>query len=102
MLDIESLTKRKEFLLNDVNAQGNQVVFYNPDFPDASFDQLVIERIEKELTSYHIRMNQIKWERKNEGVIRLRCQIVIPPKYDRNEALRIITNISELETFEFE
>lgn len=37
-----------EFLLNDVNAQGNQVVFYNPDFPDASFDQLVIERIEKE------------------------------------------------------
>ena len=65
-------------------------------------DNGAFERIEKELTSYHIRMNQIKWERKNEGVIRLRCQIVIPPKYDRNEALRIITNISELETFEFE
>ena len=65
-------------------------------------DDEVFERIEKELSSYHIRMNQFKWERKSDDTIRLRCQVVIPAKYDKSEVIRIITSFSELETFEFE
>lgn len=37
-----------EFLVRDVLEEGNQVVFYNPDFPSANYDDLVIDRIEQE------------------------------------------------------
>ena len=37
-----------EFLMYDVQTNGNQVVFYNPDFPNANYEDLVIDRIEKE------------------------------------------------------
>jgi len=59
-------------------------------------------RIEKQLKAYHIEMHQLKWERKGVHSARLRCQVFIPAKYDKDEMIRIITGISELETFEFE
>jgi len=67
-----------------------------------SNDSSDFERIEKELASYRIQMHQFKWERKSKNVVRLRCQVFIPAKYDKSEMIRIITGISELETFEFE
>lgn len=64
-------------------------------------DTDVFEKIEKELAYYHISMYQHKWERKSKNVIQLRCQIVVPVKYSKNEMIKILMRIPELETFEF-
>ena len=36
------------FLKNDIERDGNKVYFYNPDFPAANFEDLVIDRIDDE------------------------------------------------------
>lgn len=58
------------------------------------------ERITKELEQYGIHMNQFKWQRKNKNSLQLRCQVIIPAKYTRDEIVRIFTNMQELDAFE--
>ena len=54
-----------EFLEDDVKAQGNNVYFYNPDFPDynGSFDEMVNDQIEKEYQDYlkSGKLNFVDW-----------------------------------------
>lgn len=64
-------------------------------------DAAAFERIEKELADYKIAMYQFKLERKGKNTMLLRCQIVIPTRYDKDELFHILMSIPELETFEF-
>lgn len=83
----------------------NLKIFRKPTRGYASFrlvnDTAAFERIEKELDIHKIKMYQFKWERKGKNTMQMRCQIVVPTKYDRDEMVRILMNIPELETFEF-
>ena len=83
----------------------NLKVFRKPTKGYVSFklenDTAAFERIEKELATYKISMYQFKWERKGKNTILMRCQIVIPTKYDRDEMVHILMSIPELETFAF-
>ena len=53
-----------EFLEGDVKRNGNQVFFYNPDFPDYdSFEDLILDQIEKEYEEYEKQglLNYVDW-----------------------------------------
>ena len=58
------------------------------------------EKVTKELGSYDISMNQFKWERKGENVFQLRCQVLIPSKYGKEDIFEIFTGLEEVESFE--
>lgn len=58
------------------------------------------EKVTKELGSYDISMNQFKWERKGENVSQLRCQVLIPSKYGKEDIFEIFTGLEEVESFE--
>ena len=51
-----------EFLKNDAK-NGNEVYFYNPAFPDFTFDEAIEEKIEKEYEDYLIKgiLNLVDW-----------------------------------------
>lgn len=58
------------------------------------------ERISKELDGYNLCMDQFKWERKGKNEFQLRCQVVIPAKYTKEEIVEIFTGLEEVESFE--
>ena len=45
-------------------------------------------------------MNQFKGERKGENVFQLRCQVLIPSKYGKEDIFEIFTGLEEVESFE--
>jgi len=45
-------------------------------------------------------MHQFKWQRKGNDMFHLRCQVVIPPQYGREEIAEIFMQIKEVEAFE--
>lgn len=58
------------------------------------------EKITKELDDYNICMNQFKWERKGKNVFQLRCQVLVPAKYTKEEIVDLFTKLDEVESFE--
>lgn len=58
------------------------------------------EKISRELETYSICMHQFKWQWKGNDMFHLRCQVVIPPQYGREEIAEIFMQIKEVEAFE--
>lgn len=58
------------------------------------------EKITKDLAAFGISMNQLRWQRKNKNSHQLRCHVMIPAKYSRDEIVKIFTNMEELDEFE--
>ena len=63
-------------------------------------EKSAFETITKELEQYSICMHQFKWERKGKNEFQIRCQVVIPANYSREEIVGIFTGITEVEAFE--
>lgn len=63
-------------------------------------EKSAFEKITKELEQYSICMHQFKWERKGKNEFQIRCQVVIPANYSREEIVGIFTGITEVEAFE--
>lgn len=57
-------------------------------------------KIAKELENYNICMHQFKWQRKDNNLFQLRCQVVIPSQYEREEIAEIFMQMKEVEGFE--
>lgn len=58
------------------------------------------EKVSEELAKYKIEMSQFKWERKNNSTFQLRCQVLIPSEFSREDIVGIFTGMDEVETFE--
>lgn len=54
----------------------------------------------KKMNEHKFSMYQLKWEKKSPSHLTLRCQVVIPSQYDREEIVDLFTNIPQMETFE--
>ena len=65
-----------------------------------SNDRQAYEKVSNELEQYKISMYQIKWERKSNDTFLLRCQVVIPSGFTRDDIVEIFTGMEEVETFE--
>lgn len=63
-------------------------------------DRQAYEKISNELERYKISMYQFKWERKSNNTFLLRCQVVIPAGFSRDDIVGIFTGMEEVETFE--
>lgn len=63
-------------------------------------DRKAYERVSNELERYKISMYQFKWERKSNDTFLLRCQVVIPSGFSRDDIIGIFTGMDEVETFE--
>lgn len=63
-------------------------------------EKQAFEKITKELEEHRVLMHQFKWERKGKNEFQLRCQVVIPADYTREEIVGIFTGITEVESFE--
>lgn len=63
-------------------------------------EKKAFEKISKELNEYNVCMHQFKWERKGKNEFQLRCQVVIPAQYSREEIAGIFTGMAEVEAFE--
>lgn len=60
----------------------------------------VYEKIMNEMNEHKFSVYQLRWERKNKNNLMLRCQVVIPVQYKREEIIAIFMEIPEMETFE--
>ena len=58
------------------------------------------EKITRELNEYNVSINQFKWERKGKNVFQLRCQVLVPAKYSKEDIVEMFTKMEELESFE--
>ena len=58
------------------------------------------EKISTELGKYKISMYQIKLDRKHSGDFQLRCLLIIPANFSREDIVSIFAEMEELETFE--
>ena len=58
------------------------------------------EKVSEELAKYKIEMSQFKWERNNNSTFQLRCQVLIPSEFSREDIVGIFTGMDEVETFE--
>ena len=65
-----------------------------------SNDRQAYEKVSNELEQYKISMYQFKWERKSNDTFLLRCQVVIPSGFTRDDIVEIFTGMEEVETFE--
>lgn len=63
-------------------------------------DRQAYEKITNELERYKISMYQFKWERRSNDTFLLRCQVIIPPDFSRDDIVGIFTGMEEVETFE--
>lgn len=63
-------------------------------------DKGIYEKLVKDLEMNKITMHQFRWVRKSKNIMQLRCQVVIPAHFTRDEIVNIFTNMAELETFE--
>ena len=63
-------------------------------------EQDVYEKIMNEMDVHKFSVHQLKWERKNKNSLMLRCQVIIPVQYKREEIIAIFMGIPEMETFE--
>lgn len=59
------------------------------------------EAIMKELTNHKFLVQQLKWERRNESFFSVRCQVVIPDNYSREEVMFIFMQIPQIENFNY-
>lgn len=50
-----------EFLQDDIQTQGNLVYFYNPNFPNATFGELVEEKVEREYQELMKNIYHVDW-----------------------------------------
>lgn len=58
------------------------------------------EKISTELGKHEISMYQIKLDRKHSGDFQLRCLLIIPINFSREDIVSIFAEMEELETFE--
>ncbi len=58
------------------------------------------EKLIKKLESQKIDMHQFAWERKNKNAFLMKCQLLVPSSYDRDEIVALFTGMPEVEMFE--
>ena len=58
------------------------------------------DKIMNELSLHKFSVSQIKCERKGKNTLLLRCQVMIPAHFKRDEIINIFMKLQELETFE--
>jgi len=57
-------------------------------------------KISSELNGYNISISQFKWERKGKNVFQVRCQVLIPARYSKEEIVNLFAGLDEVESFE--
>lgn len=63
-------------------------------------DRRAYEKVSNQLEQHKISMYQFKWERKSNNTFLLRCQVVIPSDFSRDDIVGIFAGMDEVETFE--
>lgn len=58
------------------------------------------QTIVKKLEQQHIELHQIKWERKSEDILEVRCLAVVADKADKTEAVKAVLNTREVVAME--
>ncbi|MBO5177761.1 MAG: MgtC/SapB family protein [Lachnospiraceae bacterium] len=57
-------------------------------------------KVMKELTTHKFSVARIKWESKSESTMLLKCQVMVPAHYKRDEVVDIFMGFQELQSFE--
>ncbi len=63
-------------------------------------DTQAYRKLSEELGKYDISISQFKWERKGNGTFQLRCHVLVPSNFSKEEIVDIFTGMDEMETFE--
>lgn len=71
-----------------------QICFHLPQ------DELAYEKLIEKLDQYKMTLHQIKWDRKSSGGAAIKCQIMIPARYDIDDIMKIFSAMEEVESFE--
>ncbi len=58
------------------------------------------EELIKKLESHKIDMHQFAWERKSKNSFFMKCQLLVPSSYERDEIVALFTGMPEVEMFE--
>lgn len=76
------------------HAKRAQVVFL------VENEKYAFDKITKELEHYNITMQQFKWQRKGDRLFQLRCQVIIPSKFEKEEIAEVFMKMPEVDAFE--
>lgn len=58
------------------------------------------DKITQELNEFRVIITQLKWERKENDLCHIRCQVLIPAKYKKEDIVRIFSSMEDVDSFE--